>query len=110
MTKAEKYKKIKSLAKYHGEIVVYFKFKRNPSLFRRRKIRDNGNCFISEGCYNPDITSYQESEWCRYIMSCFVSEDGGPKSLSRTIKLMEDHDRGYIDPIVVKIGNKEIKL
>jgi hypothetical protein len=109
MTKAEKYKKIRSLVKSHGEVVVYFKFK-HPGGFRRRRIRDNGNCFMSEGCYDPNIMSYKDAEWCKYMMSCFVSEDGGPKSLSRTIKLMEAHDRGLVDPIVIKIGNKEIKL
>ena len=109
MTKAEKYKKIKSLVKFHGEITVYFRFK-HQGLFRRRRIRDNGNCFMSEGCYNPEITDYRDSEWGRYGLSCFVADDGGPKSLSRTIKLMEAHDCRYLNPIVIKIGNKEIKL
>ena len=109
MTKAEKYKKIKSLVKTHGEITVYFKFKQ-PGLFRKRQIRYTGHCFMSEGCYSSEILNYQDCEWTRFGMSCFVMEDGGPKSLSRTIKLMEAHDYHYLSPIVVKIGKKEIKL
>ena len=109
MTKAEKYKKIKSLAKSHGEITVYFKFK-VLGQYRKRKIRDNGHCFMSEGCYDPELTDYRDSEWSKYGLSCFIADDGGAKSISRTIKLMQVHDRGYLEPIAIKIGKREIKL
>ena len=99
LTKKAKFKKIKSMAKYHGEIVVIFQdgFGR----LRRRKVNKTGHCYVS---YKD-----MEGRWTEYSTSCFILDVRG-RTLSETIKRMEQHDRGSVDPVEVVTKKRVVKL
>ena len=98
-TKKQKFEKIKSMTKYHGEVVVIFKdgFDR----LRRRKVSKQGHCYVS----------YQDSEgkWTEYSTSCFILDIRG-RRLTDTVKRMEAHDRGHVYPVEVITKKKVVKL
>lgn len=101
MTKAEKFKKIMNMVRYHREVIVYFKDKYDAD--RRRMIRFNGDCFVS-------YLSMGSGDWTKFGMSCFLLEDSKPKSLARTIKLLRDHDGKWFKPVAIEIDNRRIEL
>lgn len=105
MTKTEKLKKILYMARYHKEIIVYFGTKYDDDKFpaRRRKIRSNGDSYIS---YKSSGTF----EWSKFGESCFLCQYNGPKSLPKTLDLMKKHDGNYIFPVAIEIDGRKIEL
>lgn len=100
-TKEEKFKKVFNMTKYHGEIIIYFTNKYHE--VRRRKLRSNGDCFVA-------YKSHGSGDWTKFGMSCFLLDDDGPKSLSRTIKLLRKHDGSWLSPYAIEIDGRMIEL
>lgn len=96
---------LEKIVKEHGEAVIVFK---DDSGLRRRKIKDNGNCFVS---YKG--THY--NKWSRFCESCFMDYCSSyyhnyhnkrfkKKSPKNTIEAMVLHDDVDIEPLEITFG------
>ncbi len=101
-------KVLSDLVRDNGEIILHaHKRKFLPGigitkLKRRRKIDFSGYCYVSEDSFTG---------WTPFTVSCFLLEDRGPRSVRRTIKLMQKHDEEEnvkLDYAIVK--GKKVKL
>lgn len=101
MTKAEKFKKILNMVRHHGEVIVYFRDKYD--LQRRRKIRINGDCFVS-------YLALGSGDWTNFAMSCFLMESDKRKSLTNTINLLKRHDGSYLAPWAIEVDKRKVEL
>lgn len=105
MTKKAFYEKAKALANEFGEVVIYFK---QPSTLlgneieymRRRKIRANGNCFVSYLDKN--------NKWTKYHTCCFITEVRR-RTIDDSIARLCRHDKSTIRPLMLEYGKSKSK-
>lgn len=109
LTKTQKYEKIRRLVRKHGQLIVLFEdvrgwpFGDGPVKFvRRRKIKSNGDCWVS-------YLRYEKKLWTAYEYCCFIV-DLPRTNLHITMQHMKSHDHGDQTPFAYKIGRKVIKL
>lgn len=110
-TKKEKYKKIANMVRRHGQVTVIFEelvsypsvlSDEREKLKRRRKLDKRGNSYVS-------YLGFSTRRWSRYSTSCFICALD-TKDLSITMAEMEQHDRGELTPIEIRVGERVIKL
>lgn len=100
MSKA-KIKSIGDLILKRGEITILFE--NQYGYQRRRKIRSNGDCFVS-------YFNHYSKRWLRYSKSCFILEVRKP-NLNTTLKLMYMHDADAgLRPTHMMMSGKRVKL
>ena len=101
MDKRERTKRIIQLVEEHGEVVVFYADKWDRE--RKRKIRRNGDCFVS-------YLAMGYGAWTKFAMSCFLLESDKRKCLRTTMTLMNKHDGRMLIFSHVEVNDRRIEL
>lgn len=101
LSKKDFYARAINLVNEHGSVIIYYID--SYGYKRRRKIKKNGDCFLS--LYNRI-----DEDWYEFVLSCFIL-DIRPmnRTLLSTIDRLIDHDKFKFKPYAIEYGKGKSK-